>query len=269
MHRGLMFFLLTFVLLSSGCAKVVEDGEAGVKFVLGKISEQPLPSGLKFFVPFITKIETWNVKTMQLKEEARVPSSEGLITGLDVSLLFRVPIENVVRVRRTIGRNYIDVVVVPNLRESMRSVVSGYQVKALYSEVGRDEITHKITERLIEKLTPKGIIVEDVLLRDVALPPSFATSIEAKLKAEQESLQKEFELVKANKDAEIEIARAKGVSKSNEIIATSLSENYLRYLWIQGLHNKSSAEVIYVPTEANLPILESTRNLQRKLDQDK
>jgi len=63
--------------------------------------------------------------------------------------------------------------------------------------------------------------------------------------------------------AEAEIIRAEGVAQANEIIGSSLKENeeYLRYLWIQGLQDGSS-EVIYIPTEANLPILEATRNMK-------
>lgn len=64
--------------------------------------------------------------------------------------------------------------------------------------------------------------------------------------------------------AEAEIERAKGVAEANKIIGKSLRENeeYLRYLWIQGLQDGTS-EVIYVPTEANLPILEATRGIQK------
>ena len=69
---------------------------------------------------------------------------------------------------------------------------------------------------------------------------------------------KEFELQKAKKDAEIAVANAKGVAESNKIIAGSLTASYLRYLWITNL-DKGNSEVIYVPTEANLPILEATR----------
>lgn len=61
-------------------------------------------------------------------------------------------------------------------------------------------------------------------------------------------------------DARAEVERAKGVAEANEIIGVSLKDNeaYLRYLWIQGLHDGSS-ETIYIPTEGNLPILEATR----------
>jgi regulator of protease activity HflC (stomatin/prohibitin superfamily) len=65
--------------------------------------------------------------------------------------------------------------------------------------------------------------------------------------------------------AEAEIIRAKGVAEANKIIGESLKGNdaYLRYLWIQGLQDGSS-EIIYVPTEAQLPILEATRKLQKR-----
>lgn len=62
-----------------------------------------------------------------------------------------------------------------------------------------------------------------------------------------------------------EVERAKGVAEANKIIGDSLRNNdaYLRYLWIIGLHDGSS-EVIYIPTEANLPILEAVRPLSGK-----
>lgn len=57
-----------------------------------------------------------------------------------------------------------------------------------------------------------------------------------------------------------EIERAKGVAEANRIIGDSLKNNdgYLRYLWLQGLQT-NQMQVVYVPTEANLPIMESTR----------
>lgn len=69
-------------------------------------------------------------------------------------------------------------------------------------------------------------------------------------------------LESASHEAAAEVERAKGVAEANEIIGDSLKNNdaYLRYLWINGLHDGSS-EVIYIPTEANLPILEATRGM--------
>ena len=237
---------------------MIEDGQTGVRGDFGKISEQPVDTGWHFYVRLFTWIEKWNVKTQEIKETAQVPSSEGLISTLDVSILYNVPKDKAVSVRRMIGSNYRETVVEPYVREAIRNVISGYEVKALYSEKSRKEIGDKIREFLKEKLEPRGVLVQDVLLRDVRLPGAFSQSIEMKLRTEQEALQKEFELAKARKDAEIEVARAEGIAKSNLIIADSLSEKYLRYQWIQGLQ-KNDLQVVYVPTEAGLPLLEANR----------
>jgi regulator of protease activity HflC (stomatin/prohibitin superfamily) len=250
---------LLAVLFTSGCGLVVvEDGQVGVKADFGHIQDQPLSAGWHWYIPFFTWVELWEVKTQEMKEQASVPSSEGLISQLDVTVLYNVPADQAVRVRKTIGANYRNTILDPYIREAIRNVVSGYGIKSLFSDAGRKEIGENILAFLKSKLDERGIYVQDVLLRDVRLPQSFAQSIEAKLRAEQESLQKEFELTKAKKDAEIEVARAGGVAKSNEIIAGSITENYLRYRWIEGLQTNQMV-VVYVPTEANLPIMEAGR----------
>jgi len=240
--------------------EIVEDGEAGMKFVYGSVQKKALTAGWHFHRPFVTKIEVTNIKTQEVTERANVPSSEGLISTLDVSVLFHVPVDNVISVRTDIGRNYRKIVLVPIVRDGIRSVVSGYPVKALFSEQGRNEISEKLFTKLKATLETKGIIVQNVLLRDVSLPETFSRSIQMKLKAEQEALQKEFELQKATKDAQIEVERAKGVAESNEIIAGSITEEYLRYRFIEGLHNGEN-QVIYIPTEAGLPLVEASRAL--------
>jgi hypothetical protein len=64
--------------------------------------------------------------------------------------------------------------------------------------------------------------------------------------------------------ANAEVIRAQGVAKANKIIGESLQNNeaYLRYLWVNNLQNEHN-QVIYVPTEANLPILEASRNINK------
>jgi regulator of protease activity HflC (stomatin/prohibitin superfamily) len=77
-----------------------------------------------------------------------------------------------------------------------------------------------------------------------------------KIKVEEAKAEKESAAFRAD----AEIIRAQGVAKANQIIGGSLKDNkdYLTYLWIQALYDESNS-VIYVPTEANLPILEATR----------
>jgi regulator of protease activity HflC (stomatin/prohibitin superfamily) len=99
--------------------------------------------------------------------------------------------------------------------------------------------------------------IVNVLLRDVKLPERFKDAIEAKLTAEQKVQQKQFELQQAEKDAEIEVARARGAAESQKIVRSTLSDSYLHYLWIKTLNE--NPDVIYVATEANLPIFKSIK----------
>ena len=253
--RARMALLLALAVLSSGCV-IIEDGEVGVLKSFGSISDEPVGQGVNFVIPVARQIETWNVKLQEVKETAQVPSSEGLIVGLDSSLLFRVRPQDAPAIRKTIGWNYMERLVIPYFRNGLRDVVSGYQVKNIYAEEGRREIAGRLRDFLKKNLEPRGIEVVDVLLRDVKLPQRFRDSIEAKMTAEQKVQQKQFELEQARKDAEIEIARAEGAAKAQEIVRSTLSDSYLQYLWIKTLNENPN--VIYVATEANLPMFRTT-----------
>jgi len=248
--------LVAALFLGLGCA-VIEDGEVGVSKSFGTISDDPVGQGVVLQFPVIRTVETWNIKLQELKETAQVPSSEGLIVGLDTSLLFRVMPDEAPTIRKTIGPTYVEVLIIPYFRNAVRDVVSGYQVKNIYAEAGRKEIAAKIKGFLTDNLEPRGVRVEDVLLRDVQLPERFRESIEAKLTAEQQVQQKQFMLEQARKDAEIEVARAEGAAKAQEIVRSTLSNSYLHYLWIKTLNENPN--VIYVATEANMPIFKPVK----------
>lgn len=257
MQRTTVVALVAALAFAQTACRVIEDGEVGVSKSFGTIQDEPVPPGVAFVVPVARQIEKWNVKLQEVKETAQVPSSEGLIVGLDTSLLFEVEAETAPKLRQTVGteRTYRQQLITPYFRNAVRDVVSGYPVRSIYSAEGRKEIADKVEAFLKENLGPRGITVVDVLLRDVQLPPKFKESIEQKLTAEQQVQKKEFELDKAKKDAEIEVARAKGAAESQRIIRETLTGSYLQYLWIQTLNENPN--VIYVATEANMPIFKN------------
>ncbi len=249
--RARVGLALAVVLFASGCV-IIEDGEVGVLKAFGSISDDPVLQGVSLVIPVARQIETWNIKLQEVKETAQVPSSEGLIVGLDASLLFKVLPDSAPEIRKTVGWNYVERVIVPYFRSGLRDVVSGYEVKKIYAVEGRREIAEQLKLFLITELEPRGIEVVDVLLRDVKLPQRFRESIELKLTAEQKVQEKQFELEQARKDAEIEIVRAEGAAKAQAIVRSTLSDSYLQYLWIKTLNENPN--VIYVSTEANMPI---------------
>lgn len=255
MNRPYLVALIACVTLFATACVVIEDGEVGVSKSFGTISNETVPPGVAIVVPIARQIETWNIKLQELKETATVPSSEGLIVGLDTSLLFQIVPSKAPEIRKTVGRDYLRRLVIPYFRSALRDVVAGYPVKNIYAEQGRKEIAAKIGQVLRGSLEARGIDVVDVLLRDVKLPIRFKESIEAKLTAEQRVQQKQFELEQARKDAEIEVARAEGAAKAQRIIRETLSDSYLQYLWIRTLNENPN--VIYVATEANMPIFKA------------
>jgi len=259
MKRIATLALLGFVTATATACVIVEDGEVGVSKSFGAINDEPVGQGMALVVPVARQIERWNVKLQELKETANVPSSEGLIVGLDTSLLFEFEAGKAPEIRKTVGseRQTRDRLVIPYFRNAVRDVVAGYPVKNIYAESGRKEIAAKIRKFLRDNLGPRGINVVDVLLRDVQLPARFKESIEAKLTAEQRVQQKQFELEQARKEAEIEVARAMGAAEAQKIIRETLSDSYLQYLWIQTLNENPN--VIYVATEANLPIFKNVK----------
>jgi regulator of protease activity HflC (stomatin/prohibitin superfamily) len=254
-----VLFLALIPFWATACV-IVEDGEVGVSKSFGSIGDTPVPQGVTFVIPVARQVETWNVKLQEFKEQATVPSSEGLIVGLDTSLLFQVVPEHAPQLRKTVGteRIYYQTLILPYFRNAVRDIVAGYQVKNIYAEAGRAEIAAKIKQRLIDNLEPRGIQVVDVLLRDVQLPARFRESIEAKLTAEQRVQQKAFELEQAEKDALIEVARARGAAEAQAIVRSTLSGAYLQYLWIKTLNENPN--VIYVATETNMPIFKNVGN---------
>ena len=253
-RRSVAVLIVSMTGFTTACV-VIEDGEVGVTKSFGAIRDEPLPAGVAFVAPVVRQVETWNVKLQELKETAQVPSSEGLIVGLETSLLFQVMPDQAPEIRKTVGRAYVERLIVPYFRNALRDVVSGYSVKRIYAEAGRKEIASKIRTFLEGNLTPRGIRIVDVLLRDVKLPQRFKESIELKLTAEQRVQQKEFELEQAKKDAEIEVARARGAAQAQKIVRATLSASYLQYLWIKTLNENPN--VIYVASEANMPIFKS------------
>lgn len=257
MSRTLIMLLAAFVLSAATGCTVIEDGEVGVLMSFGEIKNEPLMPGFTLRVPVARSIETWNVKLQEIKETASVPSSEGMVVGLDASLLYRVKPDMAPEIRKTVGLGFRETLIVPLFRSEIRKVAAGQPVRDMYSEKGREQMSQSVMDNLTAVLGPQGVELVNVLLRDVKLPDRFKDAIEAKLTAEQKVQQKQFELQQAEKDAEIEIARARGAAQAQEIVRSTLSDSYLQYLWIKTLNENPN--VIYVATEANLPIFKKAK----------
>lgn len=252
---GVSLVIMLVVLVAFLGVHVIDDGFVGVKQTLGNYVDDELGTGVHLVIPFLSTISKVDTRKITISEAVDVPSKEGLIISLEMSVIYKVKADRASEIKQTVSGNIEDTLLIPYIRTGIRDLASGYDASAFYSQDTRKAIADALKVNLANDLD-ENLMIEDVLLRKVTLPARVTQAIEDKLDAEQKSQKKEFELVSAKKDAEIEVERAKGIAEANEIIAESITEGYLHYRFIEGL-NDGNTEVIYVPTETNLPILEA------------
>ena len=232
------------------CLRVIPAGHVGIADLFGRVADQPLYSGLRLVNP-LANIIPISIRTQEDKETMEVPSKEGLTVQLEVSVLHRLDPQRAAEVYRTVGQSYQDVILVPQFRSVARGVTAEEEAKALYTSQ-REVLAQRFEQHLRELVEPRGIIVEKVLLRRVALPATVRDAVEQKLKAEQDAERMKFVLQRENQEAERKRIEAQGIRDAQSIINESLTSQYLHYLWVNTLNQNPN--VIYVATEANMPI---------------
>ena len=149
-------------------------------------------------------------------------------------------------------------IIQPAIRSAARSVVGRYTPEQLYSSK-RDAIQDEIYAETKKILDRQYVQLNEVLVRDVTLPPTIKDAIERKLKQEQESLEYEFRLVTAEKEAERQIIEAQGKADANRILSASLTDKILSDKGIEAtikLSESNNAKVIVIGSgEDGLPLI--------------
>lgn len=235
----------------------IPAGHVGVTDLFGKVSDKTLPAGLHFINP-LKKVTRMSVQTREIKETAQVPSKEGLVVTLDVSLLFSLDPLKASSVYKKIGIRYVTIVVEPQLRSVVRGVTSSFEAKGLYTSE-REAIASQMFEQLEPALAERGIRTEKILLRSVSLPLVLSTAIEKKLEAEQQSEQMKFILQRERQEADRKKIEARGISDFQKIVAKGISANLLRWKGIeatQKLAESPNTKVIIIGNSKDgLPII--------------
>jgi regulator of protease activity HflC (stomatin/prohibitin superfamily) len=253
---GVVVGLFLMILLWSAVA-TVPTGHVGVLTLFGRVTGDVLPEGIHLVNPLKAN-HIMEVRTQQIKETASVPSSEGLVVGLDTSLIFHLTPSEAAKVYQSIGPDYLERIVEPNLRSAIRSVTAAHSANALYSSA-REKVAEQIREELERELSKRGIVVEAVLLRDIQLPATLKQAIEAKQRAEQESLAMSFRLQKEKQEAERKRIEAEGIRDFQRTVAQGINDQLLTWKGIEATEklaesNNSKVVVIGNP-KTGLPII--------------
>ena len=239
---------------------IVPAGHVGVQDFLGRVSDRILAPGVNLVVPG-TSVIKFSTQTRELKESANVPTSEGLVVNLDVSLLYRLQPDAAARIYKTVGRRFEQVVVDPQLRSAMRDVTAEYEAKFLYSS-SREIVAQNMFKHMLAALAPRGIEAEQVLLRAVNLPPLLTTAIQEKLQAEQQAQRMRFVLDRERQEADRKRVEAQGIADFQTIVAKGISAELLKWKAIEVAHELSkspNAKIIVLGDKSGLPIILSDK----------
>ncbi len=251
-----MVALFVIVLLFSAVTRV-STGHVGVLTLFGRVTGEVLPEGMHLINPLKTNNEL-SIQSQTIKESASVPSSEGLVMNLDTSLIYHLNPDKAAEVYQKIGANYETVVVEPTLRASIRESTASHTANALYTGE-REMVAKQIFDQLAGQLNQRGLIVENVLLRDIQLPQTLKTSIEAKQQAEQEALAMNFRLQKEKQEAERKRIEAAGIRDFQQIVAQGISPALLEWKGIEAtetLAKSGNAKVVVIGNSKNgLPLI--------------
>jgi regulator of protease activity HflC (stomatin/prohibitin superfamily) len=252
--------VVLFIVITKS-AVTIGSGEAGVLFkTFGEgvvIDEPAMGEGFHIVAPW-NKVFVYEVRQQEILEKMNVLSSNGLDIKLEASVWFQPDFKNLGKLHQEKSEMYKERVLLPAIRSAARSVVGRYTPEQLYSSK-RDAIQQEIFEETKKIVEDQYIQLNEVLVRDVTLPSTIKDAIERKLKQEQESLEYEFRLVTASKEAEKQIIEAQGKADANKILSASLTDKILQDKGIEAtikLSESSNSKVVVIGSgDSGMPII--------------
>lgn len=262
-----------FLLLVFGCltasVRQIDAGQVGVISLFGNVSDRALNSGLNFVNP-LANVTEFDVKTQNYTMSAshdegqktgddaiRVLTADGLEVVIDLTVLYRVVSADAPKIYREIGSDYMDKIVRPITRTRIRDNAVYYDAVALYS-TRRDEFQTRIYKTIEADFRKRGLLLEQLLIRNIDLPASVKKTIESKINAEQDAQKMQFVLQKERQEAERKRVEAQGIADYQKILATGLTDKQLQYEQIKAqreLAASPNAKIVIMGSRGNVPLI--------------
>ncbi len=260
--------ILIVIGILTSCIVQIEAGEVGVKKLFGKVQNDVLSSGLHFINPLLVveemDIRTQNYTMSGVHDEGgksgddaiRALTADGLEVVIDLTVLYRVLPVDAPRIVRESGLNYTDKIVRPLTRTKIRDNAVYYEAVSLYSSK-RDEFQARIFKSIETDFKNRGLVLEQLLVRNITLPQMVKTAIEQKITAEQDAQKMQFVLQKEKQEAERKRVEAQGIADYQRIINESLTDRQLQYEQIKAMKDlagSANAKMV-IMGKGNTPVI--------------
>jgi len=274
-----LFFV--FLLITSMIV-VVPAGHVGVRDTFGVVDPEVFPPGLHLKNPF-TDVILFSTKTQKYYDSGTIGSNDvatitaisndALTISMGIAMNYHLDPQKAPELYKTVGESYPNIIIKPPVHSVPRDVISKYDVKTLYSasrsadNPDRAKIEQELNDGIASGVldtdgSSRGVVIERVFLRSIDLPKSLKDSIEAKLQQEQAIQTKAFEVQVAEQEANRKIVEARGIAEANHIISGSLTDQYLRWYWVE--NQKTNPNVVYVvPSDNPFPFVKDIDNTPR------
>jgi len=262
--------IVTLIGVTIACVVQVEPGQVGVQKLFGKVNNNILESGLNIINPLVQvvmfDVRTENYTMSGVQDEGakqgddaiRVLSADGLEVIVDLTVLYKVVPTEAPRILSEVGTDYRNVLVRPICRTKIRDNAVYYDAVALYS-TKRDEFQAKIFSSIEANFKERGLLLEQLLVRNLTLPASVKASIESKINAEQDAQKMTFVLQKERQEAERKRVEAQGIADYQKILSTGLSDRLLQYEMIKAISASPNSKLIFMTNGKNLPVMVDTK----------
>jgi regulator of protease activity HflC (stomatin/prohibitin superfamily) len=249
---------MIFLGSSTATFKQIDAGHVGVQKIFGKVQDNVLYEGLNIVNPLATVIEvstqTQNYTMSGMIDEGqkkgddaiRILAADGLEVTIDLTVLYRVTAADAPKIIQQIGENFEDKVVRPMTRTRIRENAVAFSAVELYS-TKREAFQNSIKLAIEKDFRERGLVLEQLLVRNISLPASVKESIERKITAIQESQRMEYVLDKGRQEAELKRVEARGIADAQQIVSSALSDKVLQYEMIKAqrdLANSPNSKVI-------------------------
>ncbi|NQU86337.1 MAG: prohibitin family protein [Mariniphaga sp.] len=255
--------LIVILALGGGMFLIIDPGEKGVMFrpyTSGLDKETTYGEGFHIIAPW-NEMVRYNVREQQRDETMDVLDKNGLSVSMDVTVRFNPNHTDIGFLYEQFGIPYVNVLVIPEVRSSVRQVAGRYAAEEIYS-TKRSEVEQSIIQESKEVLAANFIDMRALLIRSINLPSNIKDAIESKLTTEQEALAYTFRLDREKSEAERLRIQAEGIAAYNRIINASLTDRILLQRGIEATtvlaESPNSKVIIIGGGENGLPLILNT-----------
>jgi len=220
---GTLVLLVLMVAIFFTPFVIVNAGERGVVMQFGKVQEKVLGEGLHPIVPIVTSVQKLSMRVQKHQIQGQAASKDLQDVFTDVALNWHIVPQSANTVFQQIGdeRNIVQRIINPAVEEVLKAVMAKYTAEEIITK--REEVKAGVDDSLVKRLANYNIAVDDISLVSIHFSERFSQAVEAKQIAEQEAKRAEFVALKAIKEADAEVNRAKGKAEAQRLVRETLT----------------------------------------------